>query len=183
MRRISESRTAKLSKMTKPINLVPIMNLFLVVIPFLLMIMVTAQMALLEIQLASSGGGDGAGNEGEEEIKEISVAIFDDRLEVKLSNQDKADVLPVIAEGIEDIMQRYDFTELDRMFQNFDEEFPVSDSLKQITGLDLHEALVRIIPSEIVKYQALLLVIDICKMNNFPNIRYSSATTKLLKRN
>ena len=52
----SKNRSASDSEPREP-NLIPIMNLFIVVIPMLMTIMVSVHLAMIEITLPTSGGG------------------------------------------------------------------------------------------------------------------------------
>ena len=143
-------------------NLIPIMNLFIVVIPMLMTIMVSVHLAMIEITLPTSGGG-GAGS-GEEQVEQdiplvITLALFPDRFEIKLEGVEKVVEIPLLAPG------KYDYSTLDMKLAQLKEENP-------------NQGTVEILPDPAVTFDTLLRSIDLCKSNNFPNIKYLTASTK-----
>lgn len=145
-------------------NLIPIMNLFIVIIPMLMTIMVTVHLAMIEIvlQTESSGGGGGDQEQAEDIPKVITLALFPDRFEIKVEGVDDVIKIPQLAAGT------YDYFTLDKHISLLKER-----NEKQGT-IDL-------LPDPSVKFDTLLRSIDICKSNNFPNIKYLTSGTKYYK--
>lgn len=161
----SKSRTESQREPREP-NLIPIMNLFIVIIPMLMTIMVSVRLAMIEITLPTSGGAAGEGN-GEEVVNEevpfvLTLALFPDRFE--LMEEGKKDItgIPQIEPGV------YDYITLDKEVAKLREQHP-----KQYT--------MEILPDPTVKFDTLLRCIDICKSYDFPNIKYLTAATKYYK--
>ena len=161
----SKSRTGSQREAREP-NLIPIMNLFIVIIPMLMTIMVSVRLAMIEITLPTAGGGVGEGNAGEVVETEIplilTLALFPDRFEVM--EEDKKEVLTIsqLQPGV------YDYIALDKEIAKLREKHP-----KQFT--------MEILPDPTVKFDTLLRCIDICKSYDFPNIKYLTAATKYYK--
>lgn len=157
----SKNRTASQHEAREP-NLIPIMNLFIVVIPMLMTIMVSVHLAMVEITLPTAGGG-GAGAEGEEQVADIprvlTLALFPDRFEIKVEEIEEVVKIPLLEPG------KYDYATLDMRIAQLKEENP-----NQFT--------MEILPDPSVKYDTLLRAIDLCKLNDFPNIKYLTAATK-----
>lgn len=143
-------------------NLIPIMNLFIVVIPMLMTIMVSVHLAMIEITLPTSGGG-GAGS-GEEQVEQdiplvLTLALFPDRFEIKVEGVEKVVEIPQLAP------EKYDYSTLDM-------------NLAQLKENNPNQGTMEILPDPAVSFDTLLRSIDLCKSNNFPNIKYLTASTK-----
>lgn len=159
--RPSQRRT-KSQRETREPNLIPIMNLFIVVIPMLMTIMVSVHLAMIEITLPTPAAGEGSGEEAEqieEPPKVITLALFPDRFEIKVEGEKKVIEIPQLSPG------RYDFVTLDKNITELKEEHP-------------NQGTIEMLPDPNVKFDTLLRSIDICKSNNFPNIKYLTAATK-----
>ncbi len=143
-------------------NLIPIMNLFIVLIPMLMTIMVSVHLAMIEITLPTSSSGGGAGS-GEEQVEDIprvlTLALFLDRFEIKVEGVEKVVEIPQLAPG------KYDYATLDMNLAQLDEDNP-------------NQGTMEILPDPDVAFDTLLRSIDLCKTNNFPNIKYLTASTK-----
>ncbi|MCK4653598.1 MAG: biopolymer transporter ExbD [Candidatus Cloacimonetes bacterium] len=157
----SKNRTRTQREAREP-NLIPIMNLFIVVIPMLMTIMVSVHLAMIEITLPTQAAG-GGGDETEEQIEElpkvITLALFPDRFEIKVEGKKKVIEIPYLSPG------RYDYVTLDKNIAKLKEEHT-------------NQGTIEILPDPAVKFDTLLRSIDICKSNNFPNIKYLTAATK-----
>jgi biopolymer transport protein ExbD len=142
-------------------NLIPIMNLFIVVIPMLMTIMVSVHLAMIEITLpSSSGGGAGTGEEQVEDIPRVlTLALFLDRFEIKVEGVEQVVAIPQLAPG------KYDYSTLDMNLAQLDADNP-------------NQGTMEILPDPDVSFDTLLRSIDLCKSNNFPNIKYLTASTK-----
>ena len=143
-------------------NLIPIMNLFIVLIPMLMTIMVSVHLAMIEITLPTSSSGGGAGS-GEEQVEDIprvlTLALFLDRFEIKVEGVEKVVTIPQLAPG------KYDYATLDMNLAQLDADNP-------------NQGTMEILPDPDVAFDTLLRSIDLCKTNNFPNIKYLTASTK-----
>ena len=157
----SKNRTGSRHEAREP-NLIPIMNLFIVVIPMLMTIMVSVHLAMIEITLPTQAGG-GEGDETEEQIEEppkvITLALFPDRFEINVEGEKKVIEIPHLSPG------RYDYVTLDKNIAELREKHPKQGTIEML-------------PDPAVKFDTLLRSIDICKTNNFPNIKYLTAATK-----
>lgn len=161
----SKSRTASQREARDP-NLIPIMNLFIVIIPMLMTIMVSVRLAMIEITLPTANAATGEATNGEEISEEIprmlTLALFPDRFEVKVEGEKDVTQIPQLEPGV------YDFISLDKAIAELREQNP-----KQYT--------MEILPDPTVKFDTLLRCIDICKSYKFPNIKYLTAATKYYK--
>ena len=158
----SKRRTGFQHEVREP-NLIPIMNLFIVIIPMLMMIMVSVHLAMIAITLPTQTAGSGSGEEAEEQIEEppkvITLALFPDRFEIKVEGEKEVIEIPYLSPG------RYDYVTLDKNISELREKHPKQGTIEML-------------PDPTVKFDTLLRSIDICKSNNFPNIKYLTAATK-----
>lgn len=160
------SQRRKLSdKEVREVNLIPIMNLFIVIIPMLMTIMVSAHLAMNEITLPT-GGGAGGGEEAEEQVEEtpkkITLGLYVDRFELLVEGESDARKIPLQEDG------SYNYPALDKQ-------------LNALKGEHENQNTVEILPDGQVLFDVLLRSIDICKMNEFPNIKYMTAQKKLYR--
>jgi biopolymer transport protein ExbD len=162
------SKNRKLSKREpKEPNLIPIMNLFIVIIPMLMTIMVSVHLAMLEITLPTAGGG-GAAQEAETTPPvRIVLALYADRFEVKVGEQEDVTVIP--QKGQAEGAGEYDFVKLDEMLASLGEKHQNQDT-------------VELLPAPDVTYDILLRAIDLCKNNGFPSVKYLTTSTKLYRK-
>jgi len=160
------SQRRKLSdKEVREVNLIPIMNLFIVIIPMLMTIMVSAHLALNEITLPTGGGAGGGEevNEQAEEIpKTITLGLYADRFELLIEDEADVRMIPLQEDG------SYDYPALDKQ-------------LNALKGEHENQSTVEILPDGQVLFDVLLRSIDICKMNNFPNIKYMTSKKTLYR--
>ena len=159
------SQKRKLSdKGVQEVNLIPIMNLFIVVIPMLMTIMVSAHLAMTEIALPSGSGGAGEAEEEqiEELPKEITLGLYKDRLEILVEGEADVREIPIQEDG------SYDYVTLDQQ-------------MSALKGEHESQSTIEILPSGDVLFDVLLRSIDICKTNGFPNIKYLTTQKKLLR--
>lgn len=149
----------------KMIDLVPIINLFVTIVPFLLLILVITQVALVSLNFSKgTGGGEGsvAGGGAKKELPKVEVII--------IAPEDKGEKLfpgfevrepgkaPVYL-GM--LNNQYDFVALNSL-------------LKSIRGryTDLYD--INVAPYPYVRYETLIKTIDLCKSNNFINAHYKA---------
>lgn len=161
--RPSAGRNQRLAGGPKEPDLVPIMNLFITIIPFMLYMLVIAQIALVALNFAPTGGGGGGGQGpggGKPQEKKI---------EVYLMNQDAPERglfrgFEVREPGMETVKipftnGYYDFVRLDQV-------------LKDIRSRNANQSEINVSPYPDVLYGPLIQTIDICKSNAFVNVMY-----------
>jgi len=150
-------------------NLIPIMNLFIVVIPMLMTIMVSIHIAMIGINLTSStGGGGGQQPEDKKEPpKKITLALIPDRFEIQVEGQKETTIIPVISADSTgtDANVKYDFITLDKDIIELKKKYENQNTIV-------------VLPYSGVKYDILLRAIDVCKDNGFPIIKYLTVTKK-----
>ncbi len=140
---------------TKELNLIPIMNLFIVVIPMLLTIIVMTHMAMIEISLPTQAGAGEGQDEDQTEVKAKLLAITPEGFELFTPGGEEDGLnLPILNPNATDAIQKYDFYRLDQEIANLRKEH---ESLKNIG----------IMPDPRVTFEALLTTIDIAKSNGF----------------
>ncbi len=158
----SKNRTGSQHEHREP-NLIPIMNLFIVIIPMLMTIMVSVHLAMIEITLPAQSAGDGNGEGAEEQAEEppkmITLALFPDRFEIKVEGDKKITEIPQLSPG------RHDFVTLDK-------------NIAELKVAHANQGTIEVLPDPTVRFDTLLRSIDICKSNDFPNIKYLTALTK-----
>lgn len=160
----SKNRSRSQNEPREP-NLIPIMNLFIVVIPMLMTIMVTVHLAMIEITLPTEGAG-GGGDNAEEQLEElpkvITLALLPDRFEIMVEGVEDIITIPQLSAGT------YDYFTLDK-------------NIARLKENNENQGTIDLLPDPTVKFDTLLRSIDICKSNNFPNIKYLTSSTKYYK--
>lgn len=145
-------------------DLVPLMNLFLTVIPFLLLMLVITQVALVAFNFSAAPPGKPATADGTEGLKkdvpEVTVIITasQDSLNTTFPGFEIREPgvisYPVLLKN-----GQYDYIKLDAGLKAIRERFP-----------DLQD--ISVVPYNDVKYDTLIKTIDICRSNNFANVHY-----------
>ncbi len=139
------------------------MNLFIVIIPMLMTIMVSVHLAMIAITLPAPSTDASNGGEEEEQMEEspkmITLALFPDRFEIMVEGD----------KGVTEILQlspgRHDFVTLDK-------------NMAELKIAHEKQGTIEVLPDPTVRFDTLLRSIDICKSNDFPNIKYLTALTK-----
>ena len=161
--RPSAGRNQKAATAPQSPDLVPIMNLFLAIIPFLMLMLVISQIALVALNFTSTGGGGGGsdgGAGGGQDIKKVQVIITNDNdptrslfvgFEVR---EPEAETIQIPA-----VKGEYDFTSLD-------------SALKGIKTRNPQLSDINVVVYPQVLYQTLIQTIDLCKNNEFTNVHY-----------
>ena len=140
-------------------NLIPIMNLFLVLIPALMTMMVVTHLAMIGIDYtSSSGGGD---NKDEPKLDKITLKILMNGFDLMIGEED-----PYSIAAIDSTANLYDMAKLDEKLNEIKEENQEQNVIFIMTDPD-------------VIYDILLRSIDLCKMNGFPNVKYIPVHTAL----
>lgn len=162
--RPSAGRNQKAASEPKQPDLVPIMNLFLAIIPFLLLMLVISQVALVALNFTSTGGGGGGADNnaggGGQDIKKVQVIIMDTDdaarglfkgFEIREPGAD--------SQRIPAVNGQFDWAGLDNNLKSLRSRNP---ELRDINVLVYPEVL----------YGALMKTIDLCKVNTFVNVHY-----------
>ncbi len=144
-------------------DMVPVMNLFLTIIPFLMLFVVLSNIALISLNLSAGGGeggGDGGGGEGGSDIPKIQVIIY--RNAVSDPSEEFAFEIrePKLPKRVIPALNgRYDYVALDA-------------ALKEIKARRPELGDINVVPHDEVLFETLLQTIDLCKKNNFPFVHY-----------
>ena len=161
--RPSEMRQQKAQTAPQEPNLVPIMNLFLTIIPFMLMFVVISQVALVALNFSQGegGGGSSGGGGGGANIEKVEIIILDSDyakknqflgFEVREPGMDTK-MLPAVNEN-------YDFVALDKQLKSIRDR-----------KADLIDITVTVYPN--VLYGDLMKTIDLSKANGFTQVHYN----------
>lgn len=158
----SKGRNTKMTGM-EPLDMTPIMNLFITIIPMLLTMLVTLQLSYISLNLAATsqgGGGTGPGSGGEK-IKVVKVILYNNRIEVQEEGASSTSIPTFFSNGI----VKYDFVKLDEVISAVKERNPNLYNIK-------------VVPYPDVTYEVLVRSIDVCKLDGFPNVTYSIPETR-----
>ena len=106
-------------------------------------------------------------NEAEELLEEdlpkvITLALLPDRFEI-------------MVEGIEDIIT------IPQLSAGTYDYFTLDENISRLKRGNENQGTIDLLPDPSVKFDTLLRSIDICKSNNFPNIKYLTSATKFYK--
>ena len=157
----ASKRRIQKSSGSQELNLIPIMNLFITIIPMLLMITVTVHLAFLSLNLTASGTagtGDVESTAGSDQrMKEIKLVLYIDRFEIHEEGVRESIIIP--SRELEDGSLRHDYLALDNVLLQIKER-----------NKDINE--IRITPYPDVYYGTLLRAIDISKRQGFPEVKY-----------
>jgi biopolymer transport protein ExbD len=164
--RPSEGRNQKKQSPPSQPNLVPMMNVFLTLIPFLITMVVITQVALVALNFSSSGGGGGTGNGGGgsgSTGKEIKVVVMSSAgnemfpgFQIREAGESTYDIRNADSRG------RFNFIALNQ-------------KLSEIKARNKDIADIKIVVYPDVLYGTLIQTIDLCKKNGFPNVIYAPA--------
>lgn len=164
--RPTQSRSKSKYEPQEP-NLIPIMNLFIVIIPMLMTIIVSVRLAMVQITLSAppaedeQGQGGGGGEEQNEEDlpKAITLGLLQDRFEIRVEGENDVLQISKLENG------QYDWLTLDENIARLKEEHE-------------DQNVIEVVPDPLVKFDTLLRSIDVCKTNDFPAIKYKTVETK-----
>lgn len=162
--RPSERRNQKKQTPPEQPNLVPIMNLFITIIPFLLTMIVISQVALVALNFsAPGGGGSDTGSEPgggpEKDIQIIVMASSGNQVfpGFEIRGWDKSVFI-----RNSDNQANYNFIALNQTLRE------IKTQHQKLTDITL-------IVYPDVLYGTLIQTIDLCKQNGFPNVIYKPA--------
>lgn len=138
------------------VNLTAVMNIFLILIPFLILTAAFVKIAIIDFSLPTTGGGVGSAQPPPEEKMILTVIDIKANGQFQLkSTGSKFD--PIYPTNAKD---RYDYKKL-------------VSQLKQLkTKHQVIEDII-LIPDSQVKYDIIIQVMDRCRENGFPNISLS----------
>jgi len=160
------SKSRRLSKKEpKDLNLIPIMNLFIVIIPMLMTIMVSVHLAMIEITLPKASSQQVNQETEVEPPPRIILAIFEDRFELSVGEED---TMTIDSKVTSEQGLTFDYMKLDSEISKLKLKYDAQNT-------------VDIFPDPKVRFDTLLRSIDICKDNSFPNIKYLTSSKKYFK--
>lgn len=147
-------------------DLVPIMNLFLTIIPFLLLMLVITQVALVAFNFSATPPGQPGTVDGTEGLKkdvpEVNVIIMASQDSLKTTFPGFEIREPGQPPAMVGLFQgQYDYAALDASLKVLRDRFP---DLKDIS----------VAPYDDVQYDILIKTIDLCRSNNFTNVHYKA---------
>lgn len=169
--RPSTGRNQMSSTAPKVPDLVPIMNLFLTIIPFLVLMLVISQVALVAFNFSegtvNSSENDPSGGALKKDLPEFTVIIMASEDSTQTTYPGFEVRVPEAVAGFP-LRQKiglyngqYDFAELDKVLKTIKNEYP---ELKDIS----------VAPYDDVMYEYLMKTIDVCRSNDFPNVKYKA---------
>lgn len=133
------------------LNITPVMNIFLILVPFLLLTAVFVRISILEFSLPTSETSSEAQSQERPPVVTI-LAITEDGFELK-SRDAK---IPLIV----------------KKQDNFDFQMLV-EKLQEVKQLHQQSEDIIIAPQASIKYDTIIKVMDRCRENGFPNISIS----------
>jgi biopolymer transport protein ExbD len=138
------------------LEMTPVMNIFMVLIPFLLLTAVFVRIAVLQVSLPTGSGGGGGGSAPPQNTVLVILVITEDgkfQLQTTAS-QTQFDALYSLGEN------KYDFEGLVNQLKRLKTDLPW-----------VEELILR--PEENVKYEIVVKVMDRCREEGFPNISFA----------
>jgi len=135
------------------INITPILNIFVILIPFLLLTVTFVKIAIIEFTLPTLEGATSAISETQaKELTVLVVAIEPSGFEVKTSEK----TFPKIRRK----KNEYNYDELTKRLKSIKKDFPKLED-------------VIISPDNDVQYHIIIKVMDVCREAGFPNFSIS----------
>ena len=133
------------------VNITPVMNLFLVLIPFLLLTAEFVRIAVLELNLPATGAAKDPGKKDNKPLVLIMVRIDENGIKIKGPN-----VNSMIARTA----NSYEFEKLKKEIKQIKAKYPDTDE-------------VMVQSTDNVTYENIVHVMDACRDNGFPNVSIS----------
>ena len=163
--RPSAMRQQKAQTVPQEPNLIPIMNLFLTIIPMLMMMVVISQIALLALNFSQGEGGvttGGGGGGGGPVTEKVEIHILGKNYAASTNFLGMEIREPGVAtKNIPAINGFYDYPSLDKALQE----------IRSRKG-NLNDITVLVHPD--VLYGDLMKTIDLCKVHGFSQVHYSA---------
>lgn len=134
------------------LNITPVMNIFVILIPFLLLTATFVRIAIIELSLPSVETQDSTNLEELKDLTLLMVTISLDGFEIKTSEKDFP-VIPNHSGG-------FDYDRLTVRLAKIKEQYP-----------KLNDVLIS--PDDNIRYQVIVNVLDRCREVGFPNFSIS----------
>jgi len=135
------------------VNIIPVMNIFLLLIPFLLLTAAFVHVAMIELSLPSLNKGQGAAvQEQQKNLVLVILAIKDNGFQLKS--------LGFTFDPLNNINGKYNYRDL-------------AEQLKQIKIQHPYAEDIIVSPESNVKYDTIVKVMDRCRETGFPNVSLS----------
>lgn len=135
------------------LNITPVMNVFLILVPFLLLTAVFVNIAIVEFSLPSSNA---SAREQAEQRKNTVVTL-----------------LAITEEGFELKTKGRKFPFIGKKDGAFDYQLLI-ERLQEVKELHAESEDIIIAPESTIKYNTIIQVMDRCRENGFPNISISA---------
>ncbi|HAN41455.1 MAG TPA: hypothetical protein GX398_00035 [Candidatus Cloacimonetes bacterium] len=168
--RPSAGRNRRLAGGPKEPDIVPLMNLFLTIIPLLLYMLVIVQLALVALNFTPSGGGGGGGIQGPG-----GDGADEKKIEIYIMDQDASDrgLFP----GFEIREPGQETHKIEALGKDVNDEYvydfqALNEVLKQIRERNPNQTQISVSPYPSILYGPLIKTIDLCKHNSFTNVMY-----------
>ncbi len=145
-------------------NLVPIMNLFLTIIPFMMMMVVVSQLALVALNFSQGEGGGGSGGGGGGNTKA-------DKVEIHILGNGYAKANGFL--GMEIREPGMDTKQIAAINKNYD-YVALENAIKDIRARKANLIDITVLVHPDVLYGDLIRTIDLCKTNGFTQVHYTA---------
>ncbi len=133
------------------LNITPVMNMFLILVPFLLLTAVFVRIAVLDLSLPSLKK-DGSRQQRPESAVLILLSVREDGFQLRAPNMK----IPLIRKKGDN----FDYDTLVKRLRELDQKFIGTDDII-------------VSPASSIKYEVIVKVMDRCRENGFPNISIS----------
>ncbi len=132
------------------VNIIPVMNIFLLLVPFLLLTAAFVKISVIDLSLPSLGGA--AGQNLQDEQKPLVLVI-----------------LAIRETGFQLKSPDFKFDPLAKNNENFDYR-GLSAQLKDIKSRHGYAEEIIVSPEAKIKYDVIIKVMDVCRESGFPNV-------------
>lgn len=169
----SQGRNAKKNSGHQEVDLVPIMNLFVTLIPMLLSMVVLVSIAYISLDLTNPNASGAAGSSSEKkdekkvpEIKKLELIInVDDQGEIFVFNKNgepDTDQKKILSSNFQDLSKALDKYRTIMLKDKYGDSTLAEDDDKSLSII--------IIPKDYVKFGVFVKTMDLCKKMNFTDI-------------
>ncbi|MDD3051426.1 MAG: biopolymer transporter ExbD [Candidatus Cloacimonetes bacterium] len=155
-------------------NLTPIMNLFIVIIPMLITMVVSVNLAMIEIAIPTaseviedSSEGPGAEASNGAETATIRLALTQEGFVLMVDEQMYTEI-PLRAENQQG--KRFDYLSLDKELKDLKSKYEAQNNIE-------------ILPDPAIVFDVLMRSIDVCKFRGFKDITYLTTETRIIQVN
>lgn len=163
----SARRSKNIRGIAKP-NLMPIMNLFLVIIPMLITMITATGLQMMAINIPTSGGdcsGTDENTDIEVEKASIYLAIFPEKFQIRVDDNIYKEIPVINRAGVKEL----DYLTLNKVIDDLKKE---NEDVEKI----------KLVPSDKILFDSFIRTIDICKMGDrFPNIGYGFSQQMVIR--